>query len=230
MKKIALIALFIATFAGVNAQETVPSISVVGEGTVKIVPDQVLIKVRVESEGKSAESVKTENDLAIGKVIKYAKSLKISEKDIKTEYVNLNKNYDYQTKQYKYAANQSMSILLKDLSKYAEFTQGLLNAGINRIDGVTFKSTDIDKHNANARMKAVKDAKTKAMEYASVLNQSVGKAINISETGSVTPPQPIYRMEMMKASDSMEQGEAMETIAIGEMVVKAKINIVFELK
>ncbi|MCM5663247.1 SIMPL domain-containing protein [Galbibacter mesophilus] len=230
MRKILFLVLAVVCVTSVQAQETNPSISVVGEGTVKVVPDQVLIKVRVESEGKSAEAVKKENDLAIDKVIKYAKSMKISEKDIHTEYVNLNKNYDYQTKQYKYVANQSMSILLKDLNKYAQFTEGLLNAGINRIDGVTFKSTEIDNHNSQARMAAVKNAKMKASEYASVLNQKVGKAISISEMGSITPPQPIYRMEMMKASDSMEQGEDMETIAIGEMVIKAKVNVTFELE
>ncbi|WP_335966093.1 SIMPL domain-containing protein [Galbibacter sp. PAP.153] len=228
MKKIIILAIAIMGITNLQAQQmATPSISVEGEGTIKVVPDQVLIKVRVESEGNSAQKVKTDNDAAIDKVLKYTKSMKIDDKDVKTEYINLNKNYDYQTKEYKYVANQSISILLKDLSKYAEFTQGLLNAGINRIDGVTFKSTKIDELNSQARIAAIKDAKEKANEYAAAIGQSIGKAMNISESGSIAPPQPVYRMEMMKASDS---GSAENTIAIGEMVVKATINASFELK
>ena len=229
MKKIILL---VTAFIGMNslqAQEITPSIAVVGEGVVKVTPDQVLIKVRVESEGSSAQQVKSDNDKAIDKVLKYTKSMGVKEGDVKTEYVNLNKNYDYQTKEYKYVANQSISILLKDLNKYSEFTEGLLNAGINRIDGVTFKSTEIETHNSKARMEAIKDAKKKAEEYASALGQSVGKALTISETGSVSAPQPIYRMEMMKSADSSGGGD-METIAVGEMVIEAKVNVTFHLK
>ncbi|EIJ40586.1 hypothetical protein JoomaDRAFT_3650 [Galbibacter orientalis DSM 19592] len=229
MKKIILL---VTAFIGMNslqAQEITPSIAVVGEGVVRVTPDQVLIKVRVESEGSSAQQVKSDNDKAIDKVLKYTKSMGVKEGDVKTEYVNLNKNYDYQTKEYKYVANQSISILLKDLNKYSEFTEGLLNAGINRIDGVTFKSTEIETHNSKARMEAIKDAKKKAEEYASALGQSVGKALTISETGSVSAPQPIYRMEMMKSADSSGGGD-METIAVGEMVIEAKVNVTFHLK
>ncbi|MEH6705864.1 SIMPL domain-containing protein [Galbibacter orientalis] len=229
MKKIILL---VTAFIGMNslqAQEITPSIAVVGEGVVKVTPDQVLIKVRVESEGSSAQQVKSDNDKAIDKVLKYTKSMGVKEGDVKTEYVNLNKNYDYQTKEYKYVANQSISILLKDLNKYSEFTEGLLNAGINRIDGVTFKSTEIETHNSKARMEAIKDAKKKAEEYASALGQSVGKALTISETGSISAPQPIYRMEMMKSADSSGGGD-METIAVGEMVIEAKVNVTFHLK
>lgn len=229
MKKIILLVTALIGMNSLQAQEITPSVAVVGEGVVKVTPNQVLIKVRVESEGSSAQKVKSDNDKAIDKVLKYTKSMGVKEGDVKTEYINLNKNYDYQTKEYKYVANQSISILLKDLSKYSEFIEGLLNAGINRIDGVTFKSTEIEAHNSKARMEAIKDAKKKAEEYASVLGQSVGKALTISETGSVSTPQPIYRMEMMKAPDSSGGGD-METIAVGEMVIEAKVNVTFHLK
>jgi uncharacterized protein YggE len=213
-----------------TAQETQtsPYISVSGEGIVKVVPDQVLIKVRVENKGKSAKEVKDLNDKAIDQVLKYAKSMGVEKKDINTEYINLNKNYDYQTKEYNYVANQSISILLKDLDKYTEFTQGLLNAGINRIDGVEFKSTSIEKHKTQARIASVKDAKKKADELASALGLTVGKAFYINEAGGVSAPQPVYRLEMAKASFS-DSGN-METIAVGEMAIKANVSIRFELK
>lgn len=228
MKKAILVLTVLLGTMSLAAQETSPYISVSGEGIVKVVPDQVLIKVRVENKGKSAQEVKQLNDEAIDQVLKYAKSVDIEKKDINTEYVNLNKNYDYQTKEYEYVANQSISILLKDLDKYTEFTQGLLTAGINRIDGVEFKSTEIEKHKTQARIASVKDAKKKADELASALGMTVGKALFINEAGGVSTPQPVYRMEMAKASFSGSSD--METIAVGEMAIKADVSIRFELK
>src|SRR5690554_4883712 len=116
MKKAILVLTVLLGTMSLAAQEsssTSPYISVSGEGIVKVIPDQVFIKVRVENQGKSAQEVKQLNDKAIDQVLKYAKSMDIDKKDINTEYINLNKNYDYQTKEYHYVANQSISILLK---------------------------------------------------------------------------------------------------------------------
>ncbi|HLV61712.1 SIMPL domain-containing protein [Galbibacter sp.] len=228
MKKAILVLTVLFTTMSLTAQETSPYISVSGEGIVKVTPDQVFIKVRVENQGKSAQEVKELNDKAIDKVLKYVKSMGVDQKDVNTEYINLNKNYDYQTKEYNYVANQSIAILLKDLEKYTDFTQGLLNAGINRIDGVEFRSTEIEKHKTEARIAAVKDAKKKAEELASALGMNVGKALYINESGGVSAPQPVYRMEMAKASFS--DSSNMETIAVGEMAIKASVSIRFELK
>jgi len=226
MKKI-ILTLLLVTAMNAQAQESItPSVSVSGEGIVKVVPDQVLIRVRVENEGKSAEEVKTLNDQTIDAVLKTLKKLKIDKKDVRTEYVNLNKNYDYQTKKYTYVANQSLSILIKDLDQYEVVISNLLESGINRIDGIEFKSTEIEKHKAEARKRAVQNAKAKAQEYAEVLGQSVGKAIQISEGSVVMPPQPLYKtMAMME-----DAGGRAETIAPGEMSISSSINIIFELK
>src|SRR5690606_27963237 len=169
MKKAILLLTVLFASMSLTAQETSPYISVSGEGIVKVTPDQVFIKVRVENQGKSAQQVKELNDKAVDHVLKYAKPMDIDKKDINTEYINLNKNYDYQTKEYTYVANQSIAILLKDLDKYTDYTQGLLNAGINRIDGVELRSTGIEQHKTEARIAAVKDAKKKAHELASAL-------------------------------------------------------------
>lgn len=201
------------------------TISVSGEGTVKVVPDNVELKVRVENEGKSAAAVKKLNDALIDKVLKFCKEMKIDAKDVKTEYLNLNKNYDYQTKEYKYVANQALSINLKDLSKYEALSQGLLDAGVNRIDGVSFDASNIEELQSQARVKAVENARTKAEEYARALGKSVGEPVYLSESGQ-PEPMPLPRMSMMKA-DAVGSNES---IAVGEMSIKATVNVGFELK
>ena len=96
-----------------TAQNTTvePLVNVIGKGVVKVTPDQVDIKVRVESEGKDAIAVKTENDASINAVIKFLRSQGLKEEDVQTEYINLNKNYDYNSKTYSYKANHSLHVL-----------------------------------------------------------------------------------------------------------------------
>tara|TARA_R100001369_G_scaffold92896_1_gene141004 strand:+ start:10654 stop:11340 length:687 start_codon:yes stop_codon:yes gene_type:complete len=228
MKSILILFAALGTFA-VQAQQInniTPAVTVNGEGTIKVIPDEVVIKSRIEHDGEDAQLVKKQNDEVVDAVIKYLKSQGVPEKNIQTDYVNLNKNYNYDNKTYSYVANQAISIKLDDLKNYEKIMSGLLKAGLNRIDGVQFKSSKMESYMAEARKKAVIDAKSKATDYANALGQSIGKAISISELETNNFP-PMYRMNEMKASsDVMEQ----ETIAPGELEIKTKVTVAFELK
>ena len=228
MKKLILVALLIMGTVAMAQEKIQPLVSVTGEGKVKAVPDEVTVRVRVETTGKEAAAVKAENDKNVDAVLKFALKMNIPQNNVTTQYVNLNKNYDYQTKTYSYQANQSIAIKIEDLSRYEDIMSGLIASGINNIDGIEFSSSKIETYRSEARKKAVADAKMKANEYAGVLDQSAGKAISISETGTSIPmPQPQYKVMAMRASDSMESSQ--ETIAPGEMTITARVSVTFEL-
>lgn len=200
------------------------TIDLTGEGTVNVIPDQVTVKVRVENTGDEAQMVKRQNDEVVSKVLAFLKGMKISERDYKTEYLRLAKNYEHNTKSYNYAANQAISIQLKDLSKYEDLMDGLLKTGINRIDGVTFTSSDNDALESQARKNAVLNAKMKAEEYAGALNQTIGKAVSISEFSQNSIQPTLYRGKMAASSDGSGQ-----TMAPGELEIKVTVNVSFVL-
>lgn len=228
MKKLFFILAVIATipaFAQQNPERSL--VSVTGEGVVKVEPDEVLIKSRIEHEGPSAAGVKKQNDEVVNKVIKYLKSQNIDEKDIKTEYINLNKRYDYNDKTYSYVANQAISIRLKDLKDYEKIMKGLLENGLNRIDGIQFKSSEMEKYEKEARKLAVLDAQNRARELAQPLGQDIGKAVSISEM-DYNSFQPVYRMD--EAVEMSAAKGSQQTIAPGELEIKIKVNVGFELK
>ena len=224
MKKLLLLFAFFTTFASFAQTVQQPMVQVVGEGTVTVVPDKVLIKARVEHTGKSATEVKKKNDSVVNQVIKYLKSEGIPAKNIQTDYIRLNKEYDYNAKEYFFSANQAISIHLDDLKKYETIMNGLLNSGLNRIDGIEFKTSKEDALNSEARKKAVLNAKMKAEEYAAALGQKIGPAFMINEVEG-QHYQPVYRVMKMESADSA-QGE---TIAPGEMEVTVKVNVGFIL-
>lgn len=200
-----------------------PSVDVRGEGVVTITPDQVTINARVEHTGSNAKEVKQLNDQTINEVFQFLKREGIDNKYVRTEYLNLTKNYDYKTKTYNYAANQTLSIKLVDLDKYESIMNGLLDTGINRINGIQFSSSNNEALQREARIKAIENAKQKATEYASVLNQSIGKALKISEFQNVSAPMPMLR------SASMDSSSESQTMAPGEMEVRVVVNVSFEL-
>ena len=229
MKKIVFTLLLFIYTTLMFSQNTAaqPLVHVTGEGIVTVVPDQVDIKVRVESQGKEAAAVKRDNDTAIDNVIKFLRSAGVKDKNIRTEYINLNKNYDYNTKTYNYNANQSLTIALKDLDKYEAVMSGLLTSGINRIDGVSFGSSNMEQLKAEARVKAVRNARDKAQAYAQALGQDIGKATSITESGGNNPQPPVLKARMMSMDAESSSGE---TIAPGELAIKTTVQVSFELK
>jgi uncharacterized protein YggE len=228
MKKLALaMVLFsgmIAT-AQVQQQNPQPQISVNGEGKIMVTPDQADIVVGVTNTGANAADVKKANDAAIDGVIKFLKSQKLNAADYQTQRVNLAKNYDYDKKKTSYVASQTIVIHLKDLTKYDPLMMGLTDAGVNNIQGVTFKSSKQEQYESEARVKAVADAKKKATDYTNALGQKVGKAITVSDNTQTYYPQ--YMRAELKSFDGAPQ---QETLAIGEIAITANVNIAFSLE
>ncbi|MES2575369.1 MAG: SIMPL domain-containing protein [Bacteroidota bacterium] len=227
-KALLIIGVLFMTMSYAQEQKQVPMISVLGEGKVKIAPDQASISISIETKGTKAEDVKRENDKKMDGVLKFIKSSNIPKEDYQTQRVSLNPNYDYEKKKYSYVAIQTVQILLKDLSKYDTLMEGLVNEGINRIDNVEFKSSKMIQLQSDARKLAIKDAKAKAEDFVSVLGQKVGKAILISDnTQSYNPPP---RMYAMKASMAMDESAPRETLAIGEIEITSNVSVNFVLE
>ena len=230
MKK-AIFILFTLCAMASQAQEIkpMPMINVAGEGKIKVTPDQVNISVSVETKGIKAADVKKENDIKIDEVIKFIKKMKVDVKDFQTQRVTLNDQYDYQKKKHNYVATQTIVILLKDLSKYDELMEGIVDAGINNINNVDFKSSKLEIYKSDARKLAMKDAKAKADDYIVVLvGQKVGKAFTITDNTQTYYPQPVYGMAMMKSAD-MEVAPR-QTLAVGEIEVVANVSVSFVLE
>ena len=229
MKKALLIlsVLFISMSYGQEVKQ-VPQINVSGEGKVKVIPDQATIAVTVETKGNNAKDVKKQNDEKIDAVLKFIKKMNLAPADYKTQRVSLNPQYDYEKKKHSYNATQTIEILLRDLSKYDELMEGLVNEGINRIDNVTFQSSKLAQYQSEARKLAMKEAKLKAEDYVSVLGQKVGRAMTISDNSQTYYPQPMYAA--MKTMERSDADAPRETLAVGEINITANVTVSFILE
>ncbi|MBE8728187.1 SIMPL domain-containing protein [Flavobacterium hungaricum] len=228
MKKLVLfLTIMFMTMSYGQEIKQIPLINVNGEGKVKVAPDQVCISASVETKGNNAKDVKKQNDEKMDAVLKFIKKMGIPTADFKTKQVALNPQYDYEKKKTSYNAVQTVEIVVRDLAKYDELMEGLVQQGINRIDKVSFESSKLAQHQSEARKLAMKDAKVKAEEYVSVLGQKVGKAFTISDNSQVYHPQPMYASMRMK--ESADLGASNETLAIGEIEITANVSVSFVL-
>ena len=230
MKKLAFMTMLLFVTA-LQAQEIkqIPMVNVSGEGKIKVEPDQALITISVETKGNDAADVKKENDKKMDAVLKLIKKANIAQQDFQTQRVSLNPNYDYEKKKNYYLATQTVQILLKDLSKYDALMEGTVDAGINRINNVEFKTSKLLQLQSDARKLAIKDAKTKADDFVSVLGQKVGKAITISDNSAGYNPPPVLYRAMMK-TESMSDSAQNETLAIGEIEIVVNVSVSFILE
>lgn len=233
LKKIPLlIALFfIGSFAYAQSNaNNVPLITVTGESTVHVKPDEVTLTFGVETKDEDAKVAKTNNDKLMSDVHKYLKAQKIDPKNIQTDYVRLNAMYVYNDKDRKqeYAAVNTVSLKLTDIAKYETIVSGLLERGINKIDQVSFGSSKLIQHQTEARNLAIQNAKEKADALASAIGQSIGKAYYINENSSQMIPYPRVAMKTMNyvSEESSADGP---TIAPGEIEIKGNVTVSFVL-
>jgi uncharacterized protein len=230
MKKLALLLTIIfANFMQGQEIKQIPMVNVSGEGKIKTTPDEACITISQETKGLTAVAVKKENDIKIDAILKFIKKMNIPQSDYLTQRVALNPIYDYEKKQQEYIASQTVSILLKDLSKYDILMDGLVKAGVNKIDNVEFKTSKLLLIQSDARKLAIKNAKLKAEDFVSVLGQKIGKAFSISDNSQNFNPQPVMYASMKSASMN-DAAMPNETLAAGEIEVVVNVNVSFILE
>jgi len=214
----------------IQAQNSISlsKISVSGEGIVKIIPNIMTLSIASEIVGDNAVKVKKENDIVINKALTFLKKMKIAQRDIKTQRLSLYPRYNYEKKKNYNVASQNINIALRDLSSYEKIMEGLMDAGINRLDGITYESSKIEILKSESRKLAMLDAKKKAEDLAGALGQKVGKAVSISDL-STHDYNTLRNVPMAKAM-GMDSDESKKTMSEGELEVKSCVEVVFILE
>lgn len=207
------------------AQNQTPTVEVVGEGIVYATPDMVNISISIEKEGLDLKNLRQKNGEAVAQVLQLL-SKELPMENFQTSYVSLYKD-DY-NKLNKYRVVQNINVKLEDISKYDNLMNAIFDAGVNRIDGISFGVKNKEKLLQEARVAAIDDARKKALLYAVSLDQNIGKAIKIKEVNShFNDIQPVERMSKMSLGSPANGSD--NTLAVGKIAIEAQVNVAFEL-
>ena len=204
-------------------------IVVSGLGEVKAKPDMASISAGVVTQAATAAEALAANSQAMNAVIAALKNLGVAEDDIQTSNFSVSPQYPpYDSNNLQppkivgYQVSNQVTAIVRDLAKLGTILDGLVQAGANNINGVSFGIDKADALEDEARKAAIADAKHRAEIFAAAAGVSVGRVIAIQEMGTSLPPQPYLAMRAEVA--------AAVPIATGQETVSASVNVTFELK
>src|ERR671937_135734 len=161
------------------AQELPAAISVSGEATISVAPDQAQVDGGITTDAKTAREASDANNAAMGKVLLALKGAGIEEKDYQTSRLALQPQYapnrSGPSPVTGYRATNRVTVKIRDVTKVANVIDVMVGAGANDIGNIHFSVTQASKHLDEVREKAIADARRKAEIYAKAAGVTLGE-------------------------------------------------------
>lgn len=228
------------SFSPAWSQEPRSEINVSGSAEVKVVPDEVYLRLGVETRDISLDTAKRQNDDRVEKVLKQLKKKGVPEKHIQTDFMSVEPEYDYNVSRVKsvaYVVRKSVEVKLTQLGRFEEVLTEALENGVTHVHGIDFRTSQLRKHRDEARAMAIRAAKEKADALATELGVRRGKVQSINENtwggwwgwsggygwgGRGQGMMQNTVQERAGAADSEER-----TLSVGQISVSATVNVTF---
>lgn len=223
-------------------------VSVIGRGQISYMPDmaKINIGVHVDRASTAEAALKQLND-NMAKVVAAITAVGIDKKDIQTQNYNLSPQYDYVNMPPDpltgavvsgkrilagYTADQQLLVTIKDLSEEKGLVGKVISsanqAGSNTINSISFDTSDLNNLKEQARLAAIKDAKSKAGELAAAAGVKLGKTIGWWEN-FVQGPDSYPAYDYGKGG-AMGVSAPQPTIPTGAYDIILEINLNYEVK
>lgn len=226
-----LIALPLATVSAADnkTEERPRTISVQGSGAAYAKPDMASASAGIESRGATPEDALAANTKAMNAIMAAIKRHGIAERDVETSSFSVAPVYGQQPGPRGalniegYQVSNQVMVRVRDTDKLGGLLSSLVEAGANRLHGVSFDIADPAKLQDEARKAAVADAKKRADLYAAAAGVKVRRVLSITEGGGFASPQPMALRAMKAGGESVP-------VAGGEQSITASVSIVYEIE
>ncbi len=220
-----------SNFIGLDSDH-LRTIRVTGEGKTYAVPDTASISFSVLTSDESSEIALNENNKKAEAVVNFLKQQGIEKKNIQTTGVRVRPVYDWSPERTEYRRIASYEVTNRievefdDLEKINTVIDGSIRAGANRVDSFQFLISDQEELRAEAKAKAIQQAREKARKTTFLLGVRLGRVIDFSETRDYYMP-PMMREAAM---DVIETDMAPEMpIEPGENEIIVNVTIEYEI-
>ncbi len=213
-----------------------PLVSVTGIGEIKVAPDQVCFRVGVETRAQKLEDAKRDNDAAMKAMLATLKAKGIEAKDMQTDYLSIQPQYppdapgNVRLQPLGYAVHRTATVLLRRLDKFDDVLAALIAGGSNSLEDIDFRTSKLEEYRAQARLKAIGQAKEKATALVGAVGQKLGRAYTINEENNSYQPMMYKRAMGMAAMSADGQGGEGATLAPGEITVTTNVQASFVIE
>lgn len=207
------------------------TITVSGEGKSTVTPNIAQISFGLDTGVLSTTQVAMSKLTdTMNKIYDALQAQGIDKKDIATSNFSLNPSYDWTSGKQTlngYQAVESFNVKVRDMNKVSAVVSAATDAGANQAGGVSFTVENPDQTQADARAKAIAQAKQKAETLAQQLGVHLGAVKEFSEGGGVQPPVPFAYG--MGGGVAMDSAKATLPIPSGDQETTVDVSITYEL-
>jgi uncharacterized protein YggE len=162
----------------IQAQER--TISIRGIGEVRIRPDAVRFTIIVKTDGSYLTAALEDNEKATREVLALLKKHEIADADIKTGQPDQEEGV---FEPVRYFVRQSITVILRDLTRFETLSTEILQGGAYHISEVRFLVSDLSLYKEQALNLAVSDARNNAEIMAAEIGRELGAVLTIHEEG-----------------------------------------------
>jgi uncharacterized protein YggE len=200
-------------------------ITVVGSGEVKVTPDIATVQIGVETSAATTKEALAQNTAQATAIIDQIKQLGVDPKDIQTSGFSISPTYNDTGREVTgYTVSNMVSVTIRNLSQAGALLDQVVQAGANRIYGVSFSVADPSAALSQARDKAVADAKARAEQLAKASGAALGQVLVITENVGASPvPMPMFDRAAAAAG-------APVPVQAGEQSYSAQIQVTYQLQ
>jgi len=192
-----------------------------GDATVSKRPDIAFVFVSVESQQSTASSAQSDLAGKANKLIARAKGLGIADKDISTSGYYVGPIYSSAVTITGYRASESLQLKWHNVDTVGKTLDGLVQEGGATQVGVRFGLADPKAAQAEARILAVADARSRAQAMAGAAGIKLGQPIRVSAVTFSANPMTGYEA---RAADSVST-----QVPVGELNVTVTVEVAYAI-
>jgi uncharacterized protein YggE len=223
-----------------RADDVLPprTISVTGEGEVKVPPDLAVVSFAVETTAPEAAAAVAENARKSASLSEALKKVIAGTDKVSTTGYSLDPVYDYQQARERtapqgppritgYVARNQVRVESHTIDKIGTLIDAATKAGANRVDGLEFTLEEKAKAQSDALKRAGEDARRQADAAAAALGVALGRVASATTaSGPIVVPRPYQARFRMAAA---AEADAPTPVEAGDVTVRATLQVSYEI-
>src|SRR5262245_43447760 len=125
----------LAARALAQAADPKPSIHVAGTAEIRVAPDEVNLRLAVETRNVQLDEAVKQNDTKTAAVLKFLKEAGIEAKDVQTDYVEIQPQYNTDRREQRivpeyYQVQRNLGVRVRNVAKFDSILAGALRNGV----------------------------------------------------------------------------------------------------
>lgn len=226
--------------------EKSPTITVTGKAEVNVPPDEVIFSLDVKKLNLDLQISKKQNDEAVAKILEITRRFNLPPQNVKTDSISVAMRYesirDAKRRVYDedgdeignkifkgYEVSKTVTVKLTDLTRFEDLFSEVLKSGVTEVDSVSFQTSQLREAKDKARELAMKAAREKAVAMTAAINQTVGKAIKITEDSESNSNYGLNANNNVPMNGIVSEAVNVATFAPGTIKIQAQVTVIFLL-